>query len=171
MTTKFSSKIGNVMGLSRPLVLDIKKLEMITSGMPLIYKQKKPLDQLVMMLQLAQKLFKTQKVVFFLTDGDLANKVLSFGGRKHNYKKVQLESSHTYAVYAHPSSFTQPLFFDPKEVQPIFNYRQILMPLMDPTNPRSVQMVLQIVNDEKAAPSNQLRSSNNSSPMGTGTPV
>ena len=52
MTTKFSAKIGNIMGLSRPLILDFKKLEMITTGMPLIYKQKKPLDQLVMMLQL-----------------------------------------------------------------------------------------------------------------------
>ena len=52
MTTKFSAKVGNIMGLSRPLILDIKKLEMITTGMPLIYKQRKPLDQLVMMLQL-----------------------------------------------------------------------------------------------------------------------
>lgn len=49
--TKFSSKIGNLMGLTRPLVLDLKKLEIITTAMPLIYKQKKPLDQLVMMLQ------------------------------------------------------------------------------------------------------------------------
>ena len=58
-----------------------------------------------------------------MTDVGLANKVLSFGDRKHNYKKIQLESSHTYAVYAHQSNFTQPLFFDPKEVQPIFNYK------------------------------------------------
>lgn len=108
--------------------------------------------------------------MFFLTDADLANKVLSFGDRKHNYKKIQLEASHAYAVFAHQSNFTQPLFFDPKEVQPIFNHKQILMPLMDPTNPRSVQMVLQIVNDEKVVnPPPQNRSSSNSSPLG-GTP-
>jgi hypothetical protein len=36
VTTKFSSKVGNIMGLARPLILDIKKLETITTGMPLI---------------------------------------------------------------------------------------------------------------------------------------
>ena len=40
------------------------------------------------MLQLSQKLFRTQKVNLYLTDVDLSHKVLSYGDRKHNYKKI-----------------------------------------------------------------------------------
>ena len=152
MTTKFSSKAGgHPVGIARPIVLDIKKLEMMTIAMPMIVKQRKPLDQLVLMLQMAQRLFKTQKINLFLTDMDLANKVLSYGERKHNYKKVQLESSNAIAVFTNQNNFVQPLFFDNREVQAVFNNKQIIIPLMDPTNPRQVQLVLQVTNDDKSA--------------------
>jgi len=61
----------------------------------------------------------------------------------------------------------QPLFFDNKDVQPIFNNKQILMPLKDPTNPRQVQMVLQVINDEKEDETTA-RKNLNSSPFGGG---
>ena len=131
----------------------MKKLEMITSMMPLIHRQRKPLDQIVMLLTLTQKVFKAQRVTFFLTDPDFASKYLSYGDRKHNYKKIMMESTAVYAIFAQVSHFHAPLFFDPKEVQPIFNNRQILMPIMDPNSPRSVQMVLQIIHDDKATSS------------------
>ena len=73
---------------------------------------------------------------------DLSNKVLSYGERKHNYKKVSLESTNLIAIFTNHSHFVQPLFFDNNEVHAVFNSKQIIIPLMDPTNPRQVQLIL-----------------------------
>ena len=104
---------------------------------------------MVQLISLAQKLFRTQKVNMFITDIDLSNKLLSFGERKHNYKKLSLDSTIAVAVFTSEQNFMQPLFYDISEVTPIINSKQILVPLVDPTNPRHTQMVLQIVGDEK----------------------
>lgn len=57
----------------------------------------------------------------YITDTDLSNKLLSFGERKHNYKKVSLDSTITVAIFTSEKNFMQPLFYDIGEVTPIIN--------------------------------------------------
>ena len=52
----------------------------------------------------------------YITDADLANKILSFGDRKHNYKKLSLESSTVVSIFTNEQHFMQPLFYDVTEV-------------------------------------------------------
>ena len=68
----------------------------------------------------------------FLVDQELCQRIIHYSNdRKHNYRKIQVGSHFTYAIYISSDDYEDPNFHDLDEIQQIFNTQQILLPIYD----------------------------------------
>ena len=100
--------------------------------MPLILKQTKPIDQVVMLLQMIKNVLKPNKITLFMLDDSLIQRIFSYQkDRKHNYKTIQMGQSFIQAIFVTAEDFQMPCFKDLDEVNQIFSGKILGIPLSD----------------------------------------
>ena len=63
----------------------------MNQNMALIQKQTKPIDQIVMILQMIKQVLKAEKITLYMIDHNLIRRIFTYQkDRKHNYHTVQV---------------------------------------------------------------------------------
>jgi hypothetical protein len=115
-----------------PPFTELRKAEAMNQNMPLILKQTKPIDQVVMLLQMIKNVLKPNKITLFMLDDSLIQRIFSYQkDRKHNYKTIQMGQSFIQAIFVTAEDFQMPCFKDLDEVNQIFSGKILGIPLSD----------------------------------------